>query len=129
MIFHQDPSITGYDIESSIGRYAITALESTFYLFGGYNNGDPGPARTIAAFNTITKQWKIMGKLLQWRDWHGVIELKGEFIVVGGWGKFRTERCTFVTEELIKCSNTSPVLLDYTGWPEMMRVPYDYCPK
>ena len=61
---------------------------------------------------------------------------KGEFIVIGGasHGKLiidftrTTERCTLINDA-IQCSAVGPALSNYYSYPEMMRVPNDYCPK
>ena len=97
------------------------------------------PTNIIAAFSIITKKWTKSGKLNKARLGHGVIVRDGDFIVVGGtdYGElyensFETERCTLIVDTQftpIKCSNVDPVLDDYYYYPEMMRVPHDYCQK
>ena len=113
----------------------VVALETTFYIFGGlieekkYNE-------TIAAFNTITKEWKKMGDMNQVRAGHGVFIQLDAFVVVGGesedsegelMSKVTTERCTLI-DGAINCTVVDPIGV-YTDYPEMIRVPYDYCPK
>ena len=91
--------------------------------------------KTIAAFSTVTKEWKKYGELNYARYGHGVFVHQGEFIVVGGehYGgsddhatKLSTERCTLV-EDSIECKAVDPVFNNYFSYPEMIRVPYDYC--
>ena len=112
-------------------------MEGTFYLFGGDSGpSDSTPSKTIAAFSTVTKEWKKLGELNQARYAHGVfIEFSmkffqhGEFIVVGGFpGDLRTERCTF-HEDAIRCTLVDPELEDYGFYPEMMSVMPNYCEK
>lgn len=84
--------------------------------------------QTIAAFNTITKKWKKVGKLNEARTGHGVIMNKGNFIIVGGMDYKKTERCTLEGQS-IHCKLINPGLDYYMGYPEMMIVPSDYCEK
>ena len=107
----------------------------TFYMFGGDSKWSSG---IIAAFSTVTKQWKKMGELNTARDGHGVIIQREEFIITGGrhhtksgnnniWS-LSTERCT-LTGDKIDCVDVGPHLNDYWIYPEMMHVPHDYCLK
>ena len=93
-------------------------------------------SETIAAFNTITKEWKMMGDMKQARAGHGVFIQLDAFVVVGGrpedsveWSmtELTTERCTLI-DGAINCTVVDPIGV-YTDYPEMVRVPYDYCPK
>ena len=118
--------------DSIIGQ-PIVVLDSTFYIFGGMTNEKEFNA-TIAAFNTITKEWKKMGDMKQARAGHGVFIQLDAFVVVGGVSEdsygvtdFTTERCTLI-DGAINCSVVDPKV-KYVGYPEMIRVPYDYCPK
>ena len=104
-------------------------MADTFYIFGG----DSGPdiytaSNKIAAFSTVTKEWKKLGELNQARYGHGVFIQQGDFIVVGGWGIFRTERCT-LNQDAIRCTLIDPELEDYGFYPEMMSVMPNYCEK
>ena len=49
-----------------------------------------------------------------------------EFIIVGGSRSKGTERCGF-KEGSIFCKLLDPVLENYFGSVEMMRVPFNYC--
>ena len=81
----------------------------------------------IAQFSTITKQWKIIGKLNTARFGHGTFLQMGELVVVGGaLSKFGTERCSLVGES-IECIDVNPELDEYATFPHMMRVPDNYC--
>ena len=40
----------------------------------------------------------------------------------------RTESCRF-DDDLIKCTTVDPVLSNYAAYPEIMRVPDDFCLK
>lgn len=120
-IFLEGPSIT---------NQPVVALENTFYIFGG-KIGDGG-TKTIAAFSTITKQWKKSGELHYARYGHGVFIQKGTFIVIGGLDiktaelERKTERCTLI-DESIQCTAIDPKLNSYFNYPEMIYVSDDYC--
>ena len=104
--------------------------------------GYPEVTKTIAAFSTITKRWKEIGQLMYARDGHGVFIQHETFVVVGGKQigydsesgsgvhitSMSTERCTLVDNE-VKCTGVEPILDYYFDYPEMIRVPYDYCTK
>ena len=97
-----------------------------FYIFGGVTND--GNSNVIASFETSTRQWKKLGYLNEARFGHGVAIQQGEFIVVGGYSKFVTERC-ILNDDSIHCTTTKPQLQYYEYYPEMMSVSENYCPK
>ena len=112
---------------SYIQRYPIVAMEDTFYIFGGDSGpSNETPSNTIAAFSTVTKEWKKLGELNQARLGHGVFIQQGDFIVVGGWENLRTEHCT-LNQDAIRCTLINPELDYYYYYPEMMAVNPDYC--
>ena len=96
--------------------------------------GDPQVTKRIAAFSTITKRWKRIGELKYAREGHGVFIQQETFVVVGGKQngydveihEKKTERCTLV-DDVVECLAVDPVLRYYWSYPEMIRVPYDYC--
>ena len=110
-------------------------MKDTFYLFGGDSGpSEFTPSNTIAAFSTMTKEWKKLGELNKARYAHGVIIQKDDFIVVGGYPNSDyefdviTEHCTF-DEDAIQCTPIDPKLGDYAFYPEMMHVEQNYCEK
>ena len=104
-------------------------MADTFYIFGGDSGPDTyTPSNTIAEFSTVTKEWTKLGELNQARYGHGVFIQQGDFIVVGGSGTFRTERCT-LNEGTIRCTLIDPKLNGYYYYPEMMSVEPNFCPK
>ena len=54
----------------------MVALKSTFYIFGG-EVVELTSTNTIAAFSTLTKEWKQIGFLNHARDNHGVFIHQG----------------------------------------------------
>ena len=108
--------------------YSIVAMDSSFFIFGGYYNYNG--LNTIASFDTNRKQWKKLGQLNQARRGHGVIIQEGQFLVVGG-GQLRsfgTERCQ-LNDRSIQCTTVEPKLSGYYYYPELMSVPANFCPK
>ena len=105
-------------------------MVDTFYIFGGDSGPSSNtPSNTIAAFSTVSKEWKKLGELNQARYAHGVLIQQGNFIVVGGYpGNLRTERCT-LNEGTIRCTLIDPELKSYGFYPEMMFVEPNFCPK
>ena len=117
--------------------YPIVALDNSFFIFGGDTGTTRGPqatpTKTIAVFSTITKQWKNIGELNVARYGHGVFVHKGEFFIIGGplefyQAEYPTELCTLESDS-IQCTVIDPMLKNYYSYPEMMRVPADYCQK
>ena len=106
--------------------YAITAVEDTFYMFGGKVDWDQ--REIIASFNTETKEWKKCGRLNQPRSGHSLILHQGAFVIVGGYPNWPlgTERCNLHGDSIL-CTSVDPYLTEYKFWPEMMIVPSDYC--
>ena len=101
------------------------AYRKKFYIFE--DNG------VIAAFNTVTKEWKKSGELNQAHYGHGVIESQGEFIVIGrskitSYGTVHVEQCT-LNNKSIQCKLVEPELKSNWLYPELMLVPSDYCPE
>ena len=116
----------------------VVALDSTFYIFGGMIQEKTYKNKNIAAFNTIAKEWKKMGDMKQARAGHGVFIQLDAFVVVGGVSEdsqekeiteLTTERCILI-DGAINCTvvHLDPIG-EYFYFPEMIRVPYDYCPK
>ena len=117
--------------ERYISDYSIVAMKDFFYFFGGQTGHST--TKTIASFSTITKVWKICGKLQNARSGHGVFIHEGDFVIVGGTmngGEIDvpTERCN-LNGDRIQCTVVEPKLSDYKYYPEMIAVPHDYCPK
>ena len=103
-------------------------MAKSFYIFGG-DRADFDETDTIAAFSTVTMEWKKAGVLNQARLAHGVFIQQGDFIVVGGMdGLLGTERC-ILNGDAINCTVVEPTLHYYFYYPEMMAVEPDYCPK
>ena len=120
-----------------INEYSIVALNSSFYIFGGYKSKISFYGMTrgiyssvIASFSTTTKRWEKLGYLNEARTVHGVIVHQGEFIIVGGYNEniryLSTERC-ILSDDLVQCSTAGPKLQGYSYYPEMMLVSENFC--
>ena len=96
----------------------IYAARSLFYrdqfiTFGGV------PSRNrIAAYNPKTDDWSTLGAMKTKRSYTSVIQIKDEFLIVGGYhidgssssNSSRSERCRFKGTKL-KCQLQSPSML------------------
>ena len=117
--------------ERYISDYSIVAMKDFFYVFGGQT--EDSTTNRITSFSTISKVWKIYGKLKSARSGHGVFIHEGDFVIVGGTinggdQPVSTERCT-LKEDTIQCTAIKPKLSNYYNYPEMIAVPHDYCSK
>ena len=108
--------------------YAIVALNSSFYTFGGWEGYRYGYSLSeISVFDTSTKQWKMLGELNQPRHGHGVFINQDQFIVVGGEDSLGTERC-ILEGDSIQCKTVDPEIENFMNYPKMMSVHQDFCP-
>ena len=59
-------------------------FENGFYYFGG-NSGDSfGTLEKISFLHSKTFLWSTVGALLEKRQKHNVIEVQGQFLILGG---------------------------------------------
>ena len=78
--------------------YAITYFQNGFILFGGTTSSNYY-SKTIARLDLATTTWSKLGDLKTGRRGHGVIYDGHVFLVVGGWGDRKTEKCTLSGKE------------------------------
>ena len=112
----------------TISEYNIVALNSTFYIFGGRQTN------TIAAFETIEKEWKKIGEFKHAQFGHGVIIHEEAFIVVGGlsWTEEQeivgreTQRCIWIGDT-INCTDVDPLIDSYGIFPKIIKSDSYYC--
>ena len=81
----------------------------------------------IATLDVSTKSWTRVGSLNQVRYAHAVIVRSNDFIIVGGWGTNRTERCALKNEMHMKCVLVKPELTNFAVYPEAMLVEENFC--
>ena len=85
--------------ETYIYGYAITYFQNGFILFGGWTSSTSN-SKTIARLDLATTTWSKLGDLKTGREGHGVIYDGQVFLVVGGYGNRKTEKCTLSGMEL-----------------------------
>ena len=66
-----------------ISSYAALAIESTIYLFGGYDSDDGDSNRVVSFENN---KYTDIGRFNQTRRSHGVIQINNLVYIVGGDG-------------------------------------------
>ena len=76
-------------VASHISHYAMIYYQNGFILFGGLAD-----VKTIARLDFATSNWTKLGDLNTGRDRHGVIYDDQVFLVIGGFGNYKTEKCS-----------------------------------
>ena len=103
--------------------YSMLYLEGGFIVFGGFDS----PTRSvITRLDLSTTSWTKLGDLKVGRAYHNVIYDGEVFIVVGGSGSMKTEKCS-LSGSTMTCSEQSPVLTGYYLYPALVMVPEDFC--
>ena len=119
--------VTLYKAET-IYRAPVVYFDSGFFYFGGSTQTSE-LGSTIARLDSKTWEWLKIGDILQARMGHNVIEIHGQFLVIGGYYRFQavsTEKCIYSSGE-IKCTAQLPELAGYDIYPELFHVPDDFC--
>ena len=121
----------------------MVAVNDIVYIFGGrvVKGTYYGRSDTIASFNTVSKQWKDMGRLDQKERGASVFVQNDKFIIVGGakdpketHHRSLVERCT-KNQDKIHCPEIHQPFpyqctiygFEQYGYPEMIQIPDDYC--
>ena len=94
-------------------------------MFGGHPTSSIGT--TINKLDAATHVWSKAGDLKMARYAHNVIFDGRHFLVVGGYGTKKTERCTITEERQMSCVEQTPELTDYAYYPELYLVSVDFC--
>ena len=97
---------------------------SSYFYFGGLNKASE--VSTIARLDGSSYKWSKVGQLNEGRWGHNAIHLNGHFLVVGGWGTYKTEKCEYKNDQMV-CQSQSPSLTEYAYTPELMTVADDFC--
>ena len=106
-----------------IYRQPVVYTESAFFLFGGYGSST---LSVIARLDARSYEWSQVGSLNSGRYYHNVIVINGHFLVIGGDGEFKTEKCLMASGSM-SCSEQSPTLDNFNRWPELFAVESSYC--
>ena len=88
-----------------ISNYAVTYFQNGFIIFGGIV--DNVPSKTIARLDLATTSWSKLGDLQTGRREHGVIYDGDVFLIIGGWGDYKTERCSLSGKEFYLSLNSN----------------------
>ena len=86
----------------------------SFYIFGGYRNSN-----NIARFDEVTRTWSLAGKLNSNREGHGVIYVDSTFLIIGGYGNYKTENCVLEGTVMTCIEQESAPLKDYKFYPAL----------
>ena len=106
---------------------AVLYAQGSFYVFGGYI-GRLTDTDVIARLDAQTYQWSKIGQLNTPRNYHAAIAIDDEFLIVGGAGEYKTERCSMLeTNGELVCMDQEPTLSFYYRWPELFLVESSYC--
>ena len=108
---------------SHLYHQAVVYAFSSYFYFGGYDGSD---LSIIARLDGSLYQWSKVGQLNEVRRGHNIIHLNGFFLVVGGAGTKKTEKCEYKYDQMV-CQSQSPSLTNYAYFPELMIVADDFC--
>ena len=77
--------------EGSLAYYASVFHEQAFFIFGG--SDIYGKIRKIGRLDAVKRTWSLAGSLNKARSGHAVVFGGNQFLVIGGSGTFKTEKC------------------------------------
>lgn len=129
-----------YPLQKDDWFYAapIVYARGNYIIFGGWigkiidakSSTEKTQSDLIARFNPDSNQWSTVGRLNAPRYGHGAIEFtEGQFLVVGGSKEHKTERCSLIDENEVKCIMQEPTLSEYKHWPELLLIEDGHCSK
>ena len=110
-----------------IHRAPVVYFDAGFFYFGGSTQTSE-LGSSIARLDSKTWEWLKIGDITQARMGH-VIEIHGQFLVIGGYYRFQavsTQKCTYSNGKM-KCTAQLPELAEYDIYPELFHVPDDFC--
>ena len=82
--------LKGTSFGSALGYYASIFHDKAFFVFGGT---DADALSTIGRLDAVTRTWSLAGHLKRARYAHAVVFEGEKFLVIGGFGDFKTENC------------------------------------
>merc|ERR1711953_45603 len=117
---NQWKEIPEYPWESCIFYYATVSLQDSVIVFGGWNGRSD--LSTVAEVSATDASWSKLGDLQQPRHGHSAITNGKTVLVIGGSGKFDTEKYILGeiedSEDFEWSSSIEAPLLDtYSVWP------------
>ena len=76
--------------------------------------------------DATTSTWSKVGDLNSARSSHNVIFDGAHFLVIGGSGTQKTEKCAMANGQMT-CAEQTPELEMYANYPELYLVPLNFC--
>ena len=111
---------------SKLFRNVIVYAEEAFYVIGGAASSE-SEFKNIGRLDGTTFVWTKAGELVtSGRYAHNAIFIESSILVVGGHGRFKTEKCTISNKKVI-CVTQEPELDYYSHYPEIFLVEDDFC--
>ena len=107
--------------------YAPIIHVDAFYVFGGWDYAGQGNLYTVGRLDS-NNNWSLAGNLNTARREHRVIYLDNSFLVVGGLGTHRSEKCN-LKQGSVSCTSQEPTLHFHGIYPELYLVSNEYCKK
>ena len=95
-------------------------FEGGYIVFGGYESS------VIGRLDLSTTTWNKLGDLKTGRYYHNAIYDGEVFIVIGGSGSRKTEKCS-LSGSTMACSEQSPTLVNYYVYPAAIMVSEEFC--
>ena len=110
--------------ERYIAYAPIVYIRDSFYLIGGNVYGDD--SKTIGRFDATRRVWSNSGELINKRSGNNAIYDGSSLIVIGGNGRYKTERCE-ISNGKVTCTAQTPELNNYVYYPELFLVQVNFC--
>ena len=104
-----------------IAYFASIYQNGAFYIFGGDGNSNK-----IGRLDEVSQTWSLAGNLKSGRYGHGVIFDGSSFLVIGGDGTFKTEKCILVGTTMSCTELESPPLGNYAYYPALFLTDKNY---
>ena len=93
-------------------------------MIGGNVYGDD--SKTIGRFDATRRVWSNSGELIKKRSGNNAIYDGSSLIVIGGNGRYKTERCE-ISNGKVTCTAQTPELNNYVYYPELFLVQVNFC--
>ena len=76
-------------------------------------------SNNIARLDEVTQSWSLAGKLKSDRYGHGVIYVDSTFLVIGGYGNYKTENCVLEGTVMTCTEQESSPINNYSEYPAL----------
>ena len=78
-------------IKEGFFAYYASVFHEAFFIFGGHDIN--GKISKIGRLDAVTRTWSLAGSFNKARSGHAVVFDGNNFLVIGGLGTFKTEKC------------------------------------